>query len=72
VNYLAGAGVNVRGWSDDKILSYRSDGNRWSTRVGGLMTTTALPVLLLGVGQRVLENSYRLASSPLKSYSRGA
>jgi hypothetical protein len=41
-----------------------------STRAGGYMTTSDFPSLLLGAGNRVLQESYQLAASPLLQLAR--
>jgi hypothetical protein len=41
-----------------------------TTRAGGYMTTSDFPSLLLGAGNRVLQEAYQLAASPLLQLSR--
>ena len=59
---LEGQGIRCRGWSADEVLDFRAG--------VGYMTTSDLPQLLLGTGQRLLEDAYTAAASPLKAHSR--
>jgi phage head maturation protease len=58
---LEAGGVNTRNMSREQILSARS-------RSYGMHTTSDFPLLLQGVGDRVLQEAYQEAQSPLKRF----
>lgn len=58
---LEAAGISTRSMSRETILS---------TRAGGMHTTSDLPELLTGAGNRTLAAAYKRATSPIKRLAR--
>jgi hypothetical protein len=52
---LEASGINARGWTPDRVLGYRQNDGWLGRGGGGFMTTSDLPSLLTGTGQRILE-----------------